>query len=118
MKYTLKSDNTKIRSMLFFFQINSLIVCLLLYLLFFNCVIKKTKLEILLLTIESTLLLNSCKICRLNKSMKYILKPITYTSMFGNYLCKLHATLFAVIKLLYFEAFKDQIIKWNKHSRM
>lgn len=34
--------------------------------------------------------------------------------MFGNYLCKLHVTLFAVIKLLYFEAFEDQIIEWKK----
>lgn len=79
---------------------------------------KKTKLQILLLTVKSTLLLNSYKICRLNKSMKHIFKPITYKSMFGNYLCKLHVTLFAVIKLLYFEAFEDQIIEWKKHSRM
>lgn len=51
--------------------------------------------------------------------MEYIFKPITYKSMFGNYLCKLHVKLFAVIKLLHVEAFKDQIIEWKKKlSRM
>lgn len=46
-------------------------------------------------------------------------KPITWKSVFGNYLCKSkYVNSYAVIWLLHLEAFKNRKKLMKKHSRM